>query len=325
MKKLVIATRGSKLALWQSEHIKAVLEEQNPGLEVSLKIVVTSGDKILDVPLAKIGGKGLFLKEIEETMLSGDAQLAVHSLKDVPTQMPEGLVLAAITEREDDRDAMLSEKYASIDDLPQGAVVGTSSLRRRMQILSLRPDLNIKDLRGNVDTRIRKLKEGEFDAIILASAGINRLGLLDSVEYVYPIALDHMVPAMGQGALGIEAIDDPEVLAIARGLEDKNTRIETTIEREFVDTLQGGCQVPIGVNQCDGAGEQYGSDPRDRRTPRRYGDPRRNRRSGFGCRRQPGTDDGGDLYRTRSTGTACARRGDGVQVAVTRNSRLRTA
>ncbi|WP_345986434.1 hydroxymethylbilane synthase [Sulfurimonas sp. HSL-1656] len=248
MKKLVIATRGSKLALWQSEHIKAVLEEQNPGLEVSLKIVVTSGDKILDVPLAKIGGKGLFLKEIEETMLAGEAQLAVHSLKDVPTQMPDGLLLAAITEREDDRDAMLSEKYASIDALPQGAVVGTSSLRRRMQILALRPDLTIKDLRGNVDTRIRKLKEGEYDAIILASAGINRLGLLDSVEYVYPIALTDMVPAMGQGALGIEAVDNPEVLAIAHGLEDENTRIETTIEREFVDTLQGGCQVPIGVN-----------------------------------------------------------------------------
>jgi len=248
MKKLVIATRGSKLALWQSEHIKAVLQEQNPGLEVELKIVVTSGDKILDVPLAKIGGKGLFLKEIEETMLRGDAQLAVHSLKDVPTQMPDGLVLAAITEREDDRDAMLSEKYANIDALPEGAVVGTSSLRRRMQILALRPDLTIKDLRGNVDTRIRKLKEGEFDAIILASAGINRLGLLDSVEYVYPIALEAMVPAMGQGALGIEAVDDPEVLEIARRLEDENTRIETTIEREFVDVLQGGCQVPIGVN-----------------------------------------------------------------------------
>jgi len=248
MKKLVIATRGSKLALWQSEHIKAVLEEQNPGLEVELKIVVTSGDKILDVPLAKIGGKGLFLKEIEETMLRGEAQLAVHSLKDVPTEMPEGLLLAAITEREDARDAMLSEKYANIDALPQGAVVGTSSLRRRMQILALRPDLTIKDLRGNVDTRIRKLKEGEFDAIILASAGINRLGLLDSVEFVYPIALEEMVPAMGQGALGIEAVDAPEVLEIARRLNDEDTRIETMIERDFVDTLQGGCQVPIGIN-----------------------------------------------------------------------------
>lgn len=248
MKKLVIATRGSKLALWQSEHIKAVLEEQNPGLEVELKIVVTSGDKILDVPLAKIGGKGLFLKEIEETMLRGEAHLAVHSLKDVPTEMPEGLVLAAITAREDVRDAMLSDKYADIASLPKGAVVGTSSLRRRMQILSLRPDLDIKDLRGNVDTRIRKLKEGQYDAIILASAGINRLGLLDSVEYVYPISLEEMVPAMGQGALGIESVEDPEVLAIAKNLEDEYSRIETTIEREFVDTLQGGCQVPIGIN-----------------------------------------------------------------------------
>ncbi len=248
MKKLVIATRGSKLALWQSEHIKAVLQEQNPGLEVELKIVVTSGDKILDVPLAKIGGKGLFLKEIEETMLRGEAQLAVHSLKDVPTEMPEGLKLAAITEREDVRDALLSEKYPNIDALPEGAVVGTSSLRRRMQILSLRPDLTIKDLRGNVDTRIRKLKEGEYDAIILASAGINRLGLLDAVEHVYPISLDEMIPAMGQGALGIEAVDDPEVLEIARGLADEYAAVETTIERAFVDALQGGCQVPIGIN-----------------------------------------------------------------------------
>ncbi len=248
MKKIVIATRGSKLALWQSEHIKSVLEEQNPGLEVELKIVITSGDKILDVPLAKIGGKGLFLKEIEETMLRGEAQIAVHSLKDVPTEMPDGLTLAAITAREDVRDALLSEKYANIDALPEGAVVGTSSLRRRMQILSLRPDLVIRDLRGNVDTRIRKLKEGEYDAIILASAGINRLGLLDAVEHVYPISLDEMVPAMGQGALGIEAVDDPEVLQIARRLNDEYSEIETTIEREFVDTLQGGCQVPIGIN-----------------------------------------------------------------------------
>ncbi len=248
MKKLVIATRGSKLALWQSEHIKSVLQEQNPGLEVELKIVVTSGDKILDVPLAKIGGKGLFLKEIEETMLRGEAHIAVHSLKDVPTEMPEGLTLAAITEREDVRDALLSEKYADIDSLPEGAVVGTSSLRRRMQILALRPDLVIKDLRGNVDTRIRKLKEGEYDAIILASAGINRLGLLDSIEHVYPIPVHEMTPAMGQGALGIESVADPEVLAVAQGLNDEFSAIETTIEREFVATLQGGCQVPIGIN-----------------------------------------------------------------------------
>lgn len=248
MNKLIIATRGSKLALWQSEHIKSVLEAQHPGLEVSLKIVITSGDKILDVPLANIGGKGLFLKEIEETMLRGEAHIAVHSLKDVPTQMPKELVLAAVTKREDVRDAMLSETYADIASLPEKAVVGTSSLRRRMQVLTLRPDLIIKDLRGNVDTRIRKLKEGEYDAIILASAGINRLGLTESVAHVYPIALDEMVPAMGQGALGIEAINDPEVLAIVRGLQDEYSVIETTIEREFVDTLEGGCQVPIGIS-----------------------------------------------------------------------------
>ncbi len=248
MKKLTIATRGSQLALWQSNHIKAVLEEQNPGLEVKLNIIVTTGDRIIDRPLAAIGGKGLFLKELEEAMLRGEAQIAVHSLKDVPTVMPEGLILAAITQREDARDALLSEKYADINSLPKGGTVGTSSLRRRMQIEKIRPDLKIKDLRGNVDTRIRKLKEGEFDAIILAAAGINRLGLVGSVKYVYPISLGEMIPSMGQGALGIEAVNDPEVLAIVAGLEDKHSRIETTIERDFVDMLNGGCHVPIGVN-----------------------------------------------------------------------------
>jgi hydroxymethylbilane synthase len=248
MKKLIIATRGSKLALWQSEHIKAVIEEQNPGLEVELNVIVTTGDKIIDRPLASIGGKGLFLKELEEAMLRGEAHIAVHSLKDVPTVMPEGLLLAAITEREDVRDALLSEKYADIDALPKGAVVGTSSLRRRMQLERVRPDLVIKDLRGNVDTRIRKLKEGEFDAIVLAAAGINRLSLLDAVEYVYPISLFEMIPSMGQGALGIEAINDPEVLEIVAKLEDEYSRVETTIERDFVDSLEGGCHVPIGVN-----------------------------------------------------------------------------
>ena len=248
MKKLIIATRGSQLALWQSNHIKAVLEEQNPGMEVELNVIVTTGDRIIDRPLAAIGGKGLFLKELEEAMLRGEAHIAVHSLKDVPTVMPDGLLLAAITEREDVRDALLSEKYADIAALPKGAVVGTSSLRRRMQIERLRPDLIIKDLRGNVDTRIRKLKEGEFDAIILAAAGINRLGLVESVAHVYPISLYEMIPSMGQGALGIEAIDDTEVLAIVAKLEDDYSRVETTIERDFVDTLEGGCHVTIGVS-----------------------------------------------------------------------------
>lgn len=248
MKKLTIATRGSKLALWQSHHIKSVIESHFSDVEVELKIIITSGDKILDVPLAKIGGKGLFLKEIEECMLRGEAQMAVHSLKDVPTVMPKGLLLSAITTREDVRDAMLSEKYPDIASLPQGATVGTSSLRRRMQLAMERPDLVIKDLRGNVDTRIRKLKEGEFDAIILAAAGINRLGLSESVGYFYPISLDEMLPAMGQGALGIETINEPWVLEIVEILNDRNSHIETAIERGFVDTLQGGCQVPIGVS-----------------------------------------------------------------------------
>jgi len=246
--KLIIATRGSKLALWQSEHIKARLQELSPGLEVELKIIVTSGDKIQDISLSKIGGKGLFLKELEEAMLRGEAHMAVHSLKDVPTVMPEGLPLAAITEREDCRDAMLSQKYESLSALPQGATVGTSSLRRKMQLLMIRPDLDIKDLRGNVDTRIRKLKEGQFDAIILASAGINRLGFVDSVEHVYNIAQEEMVSSMGQGALGLQTIENKEIFELVSQLNHKKTQMEVTVERDFVDILEGGCHVPIGVN-----------------------------------------------------------------------------
>lgn len=248
MKKLIIASRGSQLALWQSEHIKARLEEQNPGMEVEIKIYKTTGDKILDVPLAKIGGKGLFTKELEEAMARGDAHIAVHSLKDVPTRFEPGFVLGAVTKREDVRDAMLSEKYASIDALPKGAVVGTTSLRRRMQILKARPDLVVKDLRGNVQTRIQKLKDGVYDAIILAMAGMNRLGLRGEVKHLVPIEKDVMIPAMGQAALGIECIDDAEVTAIVSGLNDDAALVETTIEREFIDALDGGCQVPIGVS-----------------------------------------------------------------------------
>ena len=241
--KLIIATRGSKLALWQSNHIKSLLERM--GYEVELQIFKTKGDKILDTPLALIGGKGLFTKELEDAMLRGEAHLAVHSLKDVPTQLPQGLLLGAIPKREMVNDALLSQKYASIEDLPPNAVVGTTSLRRRMQLLHIRPDLVIKDLRGNVDTRIQKLKNGEFDAIVLAYAGLKRLGFLESVEYVTPIDENLMIPAMGQAALGIECV--PEVVDIVKKLEDEKSRIETTIEREFVDELQGGCQVPIGV------------------------------------------------------------------------------
>ncbi len=248
MKKLIIATRGSKLALWQSEHIKERLQSAHTGLEVELKVMKTKGDIILDTPLAKIGGKGLFTKELEDAMLNGEAHIAVHSLKDVPTEFPEGLVLGVITKREDVRDAMLSEKYTDLDNLPQNAVVGTTSLRRRMQLLAHRPDLKIKNLRGNVNTRIRKLKDGEYDAIILATAGINRLGLQDEVKYFHQIPTSLMIPAMGQAALGIECIDNPEVLDLISVLNDEDANVETTIERDFITVLQGGCQVPIGVN-----------------------------------------------------------------------------
>lgn len=248
MKELIIATRKSKLALWQSEHIKAELEKAYPEMKVELSEMSTKGDKILDTPLAKIGGKGLFTKELEDAMLEGRAHIAVHSLKDVPMEFPEGLVLGAVTKREDVRDCLLSEKYEDIDALPQGAVVGTTSLRRRMQILALRPDLEIKNLRGNVNTRIQKLKDGQYDAIILATAGLNRLGLQAEVQYATPIGVKEMIPAMGQAALGIEAIDDPEILEIISVLNDDNALIETTVERDFVTVLEGGCQVPIGVN-----------------------------------------------------------------------------
>ncbi len=248
MKKLIIATRGSKLALWQSNHIKELLEKAHEGLEVELKVIKTKGDKIIDTPLAKIGGKGLFTKELEEAMLNGEAHIAVHSLKDVPVEFPEGLVLSAVTKREDVRDAMLSEKYNSIDELPKNAVVGTTSLRRRMQLLEVRSDLTVKNLRGNVDTRIKKLKDGEYDAIILATAGVKRLSLENSVNFFSPISTTVMIPAMGQAALGIESVDDEEIKKIVSVLHDEKAFIETTVERDFVEILQGGCQVPIGVN-----------------------------------------------------------------------------
>ncbi|MBN1839059.1 MAG: hydroxymethylbilane synthase [Campylobacterales bacterium] len=248
MKKLIIATRGSKLALWQSEFVKAELEKAHPGLEVELSIMMTKGDKILDTPLAKIGGKGLFTKELEEAMLRGEAHIAVHSLKDVPMEFPEGLKLGVITKREDVRDAMLSEKYGSLEELPQGAIVGTTSLRRRMQLLKLRPDFVIKNLRGNVNTRIRKLKEGEFDAIILATAGINRLGLASEVRHFSLISKEEIIPASGQAALGIEIVEDPEVERLVSVLNDADAIVETMVERDFVTVLEGGCQVPIGVN-----------------------------------------------------------------------------
>ncbi|WP_169783931.1 hydroxymethylbilane synthase [Campylobacter curvus] len=248
MKILKIATRKSALALWQSEHIKARLMAQHAGLQVELVGMKTKGDVILDTPLAKIGGKGLFTKELEDSMLSGQTHIAVHSLKDVPVAFPKGLVLAAICSREDVRDAMISERYAKFDDLPQGAKVGTTSLRRKMQLLRMRPDLNIISLRGNVQTRLRKLKEGEFDAIILAMAGINRLNLAAEVTHIYPFDIAQMTPAMGQGALGVEAIESSEILEKIKFLNDERSLVETRVERDFVTLLEGGCQVPIGIN-----------------------------------------------------------------------------
>jgi hydroxymethylbilane synthase len=235
------------LALWQSNHIAACLRQKYPECEVVLKKIVTKGDRILDVPLAQIGGKGLFTKEIEEDLLSGEVDLAVHSLKDMPTVLPEGLCLTAITERANVGDAFVSNKYNSFAELPQGATVGTSSLRRKAQLLAARPDLVIKDLRGNVDTRLRKLDEGQYDAVILAAAGLERLGYGDRVKSVIPSEV--CLPAVGQGALAIECrSDDAEVRAMLSFLNDTPTLQATTAERAFLGLLEGGCQVPIGVH-----------------------------------------------------------------------------
>ena len=244
---LKIGTRQSLLALWQSNHIAACLRKQYPDCEVVLKKIVTKGDRILDVPLAQIGGKGLFTKEIEEDLLSGEVDLAVHSLKDMPTVLPEGLCLTAITERANVGDAFVSNKYNSFAELPLGAVVGTSSLRRKAQLLAARPDLTIRDLRGNVDTRLRKLDEGLYDAIILAAAGLERLGHGDRIKAVIPSSV--CLPAVGQGALAIECrTNDAEVRQMLDFLNDVPTVYATNAERAFLGLLEGGCQVPIGVH-----------------------------------------------------------------------------
>ena len=245
--KLTIGTRQSLLALWQSNHIAALLRKEYPEWEGVMKKIVTKGDRILDVPLAQIGGKGLFTKEIEEELLDGTVDLAVHSLKDMPTVLPEGLCLTAITERANVGDAFVSNKYDSFEELPLGAVVGTSSLRRKAQLLAKRPDLAIRDLRGNVDTRLRKLDEGLYDAIILAAAGLERLGHGDRISSLIPA--DVCLPAVGQGALAIEArTADKEVRDMLSFLNDLNTKQATDAERAFLGLLEGGCQVPIGVH-----------------------------------------------------------------------------
>ncbi|MHA6494856.1 hydroxymethylbilane synthase [Pseudomonas borbori] len=239
-----IATRKSALALWQAEHVKARLEQSHPGLKVSLVPMVSRGDKLLDAPLAKIGGKGLFVKELETALLENQADIAVHSMKDVPMDFPEGLGLYCICEREDPRDAFVSNRFASFADLPAGSIVGTSSLRRQAQLLARRPDLKIQFLRGNVNTRLAKLDAGEYDAIILAAAGLIRLGFESRIRA--SISVDDSLPAGGQGAVGIECRSaDSEIHALLAPLHHRETALRVTAERALNKHLNGGCQVPI--------------------------------------------------------------------------------
>lgn len=247
MKTITIATRGSPLALWQAEHIKTSLEKSFPaGLEVKLLVIKTKGDITLDVPLSKVGGKGLFVKEIEEALLDGRADVAVHSMKDVPMHLPKGLVLNVICKREDPTDIFLSCCYSSLNALPQGGLVGTSSLRRQAQLLNLRPDLKVGWIRGNVETRIRKMTEGQFDAIIMASAGLVRLGL--STPYMEPLTPPSFLPAAGQGAIGLEYKSSRSDLhEYFTALDDKPTHVCVKAERSMLRALNGSCQVPIAA------------------------------------------------------------------------------
>ena len=241
---LRIATRKSPLALWQAHYVSKMLQHHHPELKIELVTMVTQGDKILDTPLAKVGGKGLFVKELEVGMLEDRADIAVHSMKDVPVEFPTGLHLAVICEREDPRDAFVSNNFKSLEELPQGARLGTSSLRRQSQIAALRPDLKIIDLRGNVNTRLKKLDDGEYDAIILAAAGLKRLEFEDRITQF--IGTDVCLPAIGQGAVGIECRnDDARIHNLIAPLNDYKTQIRVTAERAMNQRLQGGCQVPI--------------------------------------------------------------------------------
>jgi len=253
---LVIASRESRLAMWQAEHVQRLLQAQNPSRDVQILGMTTRGDQILDRPLAAIGGKGLFIKELEVAMAEGRADLAVHSMKDVPMDMPEGFVLAAISEREDPRDAFVSAKHDSLAALPQGAIVGTSSLRREAQLRARFPHLVIKPLRGNLDTRLRKLDDGEFDAIILAAAGLVRLGLSDRIRARIDPA--DMLPAPGQGALGIEICEgQPAMQRIADGLADDATSACVRAERAFSRRLGGSCHLPIAGFAVSEPGQQF--------------------------------------------------------------------
>ncbi len=241
---ITIATRQSPLALWQAHYVSDLLTAAHPGLKVELLKMTTKGDKILDTPLAKVGGKGLFVKELEIGILEGRADIAVHSMKDVPIDFPDGLHISTICQREDPRDAFVSNKYARFEDLPQGAVVGTSSLRRQCQLRASRPDLKIIDLRGNVNTRLSKLDNGDYDAIILAAAGLKRLEMSDRITEA--LGTDVSLPAVGQGAVGIECrIDDDRIHTLLEPLNDHLTALRVTAERAMNLRLEGGCQVPI--------------------------------------------------------------------------------
>jgi len=245
--RLRIATRKSALALWQANHVAERLRQAHPELRIELVTMTTQGDRVLDAPLAKIGGKGLFVKELEQGMLEGRADIAVHSMKDVPAELPDGLVIAAVLEREDPRDAFVSNRFGDLDVLPEGARVGTSSLRRRCQLAELRPDLDIVDLRGNVNTRLEKLDGGAFDAIVLACAGLRRLGFEQRIAQA--LDTDVMLPAVGQGAIGVECRrDDQRVLGLLAALEDADTRTRVAAERAMNHRLEGGCQVPIAAH-----------------------------------------------------------------------------
>ncbi len=246
LEKLIIGSRGSGLALWQANWIKSQLEELHSGLQVEITIIKTSGDKIQDVPLTKIGGKGLFVKEIEEALLRREVDIAVHSMKDVPMKIPYELEISVVTERENPFDALISRDNIKLDDLPKNAKIGTGSLRRSSQLLKYRPDLEIVPLRGNIDTRIKKLDSEGLDAIILAAAGLRRMGWADKIAQIIPAEI--ILPAMGQGAVGIETRKhDPEVLEAIMALDHEETHLALDAERSFVDVLDGGCQVPIGA------------------------------------------------------------------------------
>ena len=284
-----IATRKSPLALWQANEVGRLLQLNDPDLKIELVTMSTQGDKILDTPLAKIGGKGLFVKELEVGMLEEKADIAVHSMKDVPVSFPEGLHLAAILKREDPRDAFISNTYATFDELPQAALLGTCSLRRQTQLRERRPDLKIADLRGSVNTRLDKLDNGDFDAIILASAGLKRLGFIDRLTQNIPTEIS--LPAVGQGAIGIECrTDDERIHKLLAPLDDTETTIRVTAERALNKHLNGGCQVPIA-----GFAEIKGNELR--------------------LRGMVGFADGSKVYRSERTGTVDQAEQLGIEVA----------